>query len=202
MKKFIALLLLTTFAFNTFAQTDDSVFPMEKKNEISISYGPINSMTFLEGFVGIFVAIGESIGHSHRENVSYPGVFIMDYHRQLNPTINVGVKALYRTRSYDLYSDDNNSFRSHNFTHSYAILPSIQFNYINEEYIRLYSGLDLGVCLYQTYNSSLDKPHLLQTLASFNLTLVGIKFGKDVYGLAEANIGSDALIKAGVGMRF
>ena len=202
MKKFIVVLFLILVSYSSFAQDNFSFLQEDKKNELSIGYGPINGMTFLEGFVNIFVAIGESIGKTHRDNVSYPGLFTLEYHYQINKSLNLGAKAIYRTRSYDRYRDTDNSFVGHYANHAYTILPSLQYTYINEEYLKLYSGLDAGVCLYETYNSSSDTPRLMQVFPSFNLTVIGLKYGKDVYGLAEVNLGSDALVKAGLGMRF
>ena len=38
---------------------------------------------------------------------------------------------------------------------------------------------------------------------AFNLTVIGVRAGNDkIFGVVEANIGMDALIKAGVGVRF
>lgn len=202
MKKNTIVLFLMLISFSGFAQEYSYVLPKEKKSELSVGYGPINSMTFLEGFVNIFVAIGESIGKTHRENVSFPGVFIPEYHYQVNNSLNIGVKGIFRTTGYDRYKDDSHNFVGHYATYAYSILPSLQYTYINKECVKLYSGLDAGICLYETYNSSSDNPRLMQVFPSFNLTVIGVKYGKDIYALAEANLGSDALVKVGLGMRF
>ena len=67
--------------------------------------------------------------------------------------------------------------------------------------MKLYSGIDLGVgTIFDDNKKGSGKPSVF---FAFNVTPIGIRVGNDrIYGLVETNIGMDALIKGGFGIRF
>ena len=88
-------------------------------------------------------------------------------------------------------------------------MPSVRFNYLNRPWVRLYSGLDLGVGYLFSGSSSRSKDGEEESgsknnnfIFAFNVTAFGVNVGKKFYGLFELNAGYDAIVKVGIGARF
>ncbi len=119
-------------------------------------------------------------------------------------------------------------FVGHSNIHLLTAMASLQFTYVHTRIVKLYSGVDLGIGFgiwqrSQVWDKTIPAaaqeldPELkkvadfrdkynngtsLYALPAFDITPIGIKVGMRVYGLAEINIGYDALFKLGVGVRF
>lgn len=120
------------------------------------------------------------------------------------------------------------AFVGHSDIHLATAMASVQFTYVNKPLVKVYSGIDLGVGLGIWKRSEVwdkDVPQVAQDadpelkrvveirdkynngtdlyfLPAFDITPIGVKVGTRVYGLAEINIGLDALVKVGIGVRF
>ena len=76
------------------------------------------------------------------------------------------------------------------------LMPSLQFTYYNTDRWRVYSGIDLGVTFYVLKN------YFTQTLPAFNITPIGFSYGRGIILFVETNVGFDAVIKGGIGIRL
>lgn len=85
--------------------------------------------------------------------------------------------------------------------HSFAIIPSIRFSWLNKKIVTLYSGVALGAALSFVNNKPDDRldidPHF-----AFQLTYVGVEVGKKWFGFTEIGTGYKGFISAGFGFRF
>lgn len=77
------------------------------------------------------------------------------------------------------------------------LMASAQFTYYNERKWRVYSGLDIGVngLIVPQFNS-------FSAGLAFNVTALGVTYGRGFILIAELNLGSDAIAKAGFGLRL
>ena len=89
----------------------------------------------------------------------------------------------------------------HFHIYSISLMPSIRFTYLHKPMVRLYSGLDAGVCLFWENNPKSENSSNT-VIPAFNLTPLGLQVGRTWYGMLEVNFWSDAIVKAGVGYRF
>jgi hypothetical protein len=103
----------------------------------------------------------------------------------------------------------------------------MQFTYLNTRIVKLYSGLDIGLGIVLWNRSDMFDKDLtaaalvnddvkriqelqkrypngkeVKWLPAGDITLLGLNVGTRVYGLAEINLGLDALVKVGIGARF
>lgn len=76
-----------------------------------------------------------------------------------------------------------------------------RFNYYHKNITDLYSGLTLG-CNVRMASTHQDAMVFSQALFSWQLTALGIRFGRSVYGTVEVGYGYKGLISAGIGYRF
>lgn len=81
------------------------------------------------------------------------------------------------------------------------IAAGARFNYYHKNITDLYSGLLLGTNI--RFLSS-DADHLLHTRARFTwqVTALGVRFGKQVYGTVELGYGYKGIVSAGIGARL
>ena len=109
-------------------------------------------------------------------------------------------------------------------SHTILAMVSAQFTYLNTRLVKLYSGIDLGAGVAMWERANMYKGNIVPVnddarllkeiqekypdakeshfLPAFNITAIGLNVGTRVYGLAEINIGLDAIAKVGLGVRF
>ncbi len=107
----------------------------------------------------------------------------------------------YATGMFKTYSNYDMSVVGTSFTHYIAIAPKVRFDWLNRKHVTMYSSLSLGVGI------SIDCVSLtneIRTNVTYfaDATFVGIKAGKNWYGLAEFGYGISGLFKLGFGYRF
>lgn len=208
-KLFIILVLLFWVPGHVKAQPATRVHS-DLHNEIGISAGPISLIgTVVYGSVGFFEAIGSGISKKDMEMKLY-GEYGLNYHYNVKHWCQIGVKAIVESASITHYTDTFRSAIQDKYTMALiSVMPSVRFTYLNRPWVRLYSGVDLGAC-YLLNTSNFDSQKESQEsdnkssnfVFAFNVTPIGINVGKKFYGMVETNIGYEAFIKAGIGVRF
>lgn len=86
-----------------------------------------------------------------------------------------------------------------------AIAPTLHFSWLNRKYVSLYSGLSGGYSLIfgKEYYTTKEKCEpVLRDFWNLQVTAIGVKAGKKWFGFAEAGIGTQGFVTAGVGYRF
>ena len=179
------------------------------RHSLSVTAGlPSGYFLARELFVDIWVSAADHAGNSR-----FYGSYSMEYHCQCLWWLRAGFKAVWEGDSHDVYADkEKTTLKGHSFGHTAALMPSVQFTYFHSKYVELYAGIDAGAELmlrqtryeegYSDGNGNSSK--LSYTwLPALNVTPFGMNVGNDrVYGLLELNVGSDAVVKAGLGCHF
>ena len=181
------------------------------RHSLSVSVGiPSGYYLFREILVDIWVS-----AFDRAKNGKYYGAYSMQYHYQCLKWLRTGFKASWEGDSHDIYGkkdDDTEYLKGHSFGHTVSLMPSLQFTYLNKRHVQLYSGLDVGVNVmlrenhyvngYTDGNGNPDNVSYT-FLPAFNITPIGVCFGNErVYGLAEINLGADAIFKGGIGVHL
>lgn len=181
----------------------------EYRHSLSISAGAPSGYWLMRTIlVGVWVAAADHAGESN-----YYGAYSMQYHYQALKWLRAGFKVSWEGDGHNIYAEkEQENLKGYAFGHSAALMASCQFTYLNRRHVQLYSGLDFGVeAMLSTNryingykNSDGETYHVNSAwLPAINVTPIGVAFGNErVYGLAEVNIGSDALFKAGIGVHL
>lgn len=213
MKTKITIITLTTILlaaspFLVSAQEQDSIISetnlettdMTPRNEISASIGTVSAFG---GIFDLFKVVIEGVGNGlggNKTDTKFIGTYGLDYYYQVNKWFRPGAKVVYEGLTTTIY-DSTDALVNHYNTSTLSVMASAQFSYLNKKYVKLYSGIDLGVTtVFDDNKQSSSSP---STMVAFNLTVIGVRAGNDkIFGIVEANVGMDALIKAGFGVRF
>lgn len=88
----------------------------------------------------------------------------------------------------------------------YTILPQISYEYVQANWIRLYSGVGLGLTIWEQQLKS-DDPKLTDGKASdvlfnFHLNAIGARVGNTFGASLELGFGAKGIINAGLSYRF
>jgi len=171
---------------------------MSPRNEISVSAGTISGFgAVFDLFKVLIEGIGNSFSHRGTDT-KFIGTYGMDYYYQVNPWLRPGAKFVYEGLSTTI--TDSTGVVNKYYTSTISVMPSVQFSYFNKKYVKLYSGFDIGVTNISDNNKNTSNS---STILGLNLTLLGIRVGNEhIYGVVETNIGMDAILKAGLGVRF
>jgi hypothetical protein len=84
----------------------------------------------------------------------------------------------------------------------YSLQTMARFNYVNTDWVRLYSSFSVGghLVTHKEDLSTLERSGEL--VPDMQLNCLGLSVGKTVFGFAEFGIGARGLISGGVGYRF
>lgn len=88
----------------------------------------------------------------------------------------------------------------------YTILPQISYEFVQANWIRLYSGVGLGLTIWEQQLKS-DDPNLTDGKASdvlfnFHLNAIGARVGNTFGASLELGFGAKGIINAGLSYRF
>ncbi|MBP5319075.1 MAG: hypothetical protein J6Y77_06710 [Paludibacteraceae bacterium] len=160
------------------------------RDEIELYAG---TTSLVQGFVGFFVDIAKAFT-GRQETVRY-GNYGVGYAHEFLPWLSVTGKCLYEGYDNLIYTDKEKTELERKYlTSVVTLMPGVRFTYLNRKYVRLYSSVDLGA----TYMTDTDPKWIF----AFNVTPIGVQAGNRVYGLAECNLGCDAIFKVGLGVKF
>lgn len=84
-------------------------------------------------------------------------------------------------------------------THSISVMPYAKFVWLYRKYVRMYSGIGLGLSIVVDKGEDYMDTGVLP---AFSLTPIGIAVGADVYGFADLSVGTIGCINVGLGYRF
>lgn len=206
------LIVLCAFLVG-FSQTANAQKPhSDLHNELGVNAGPVSLVGgFIYGTVGFWTALGGELSHKPID-MHLCGQYSIHYYYQVKPWCNIGVKATVEAAKLVHYSDTlRTSITGVDHDVLFSLMPSVRFNYLNRPWVRLYSGLDLGVGYLLTNSSSSSDSKDGEEgsgkknnnfIFAFNVTAFGVNVGKKFYGLFELNAGYDAIVKVGIGARF
>jgi len=173
-------------------------FDMASRNEISVSVGTISGFGAVFDFFKVLIeGIGNSFSHKGTDT-KFIGTYGIDYYYQVNKWFRPGAKFVYEGLSTTV--TDSTGIVNKYYTSTISLMPSVQFTYLNKKYVKLYSGFDIGITNLSDTNKANSNS---STILGLNITPIGIRVGNEhVFGVIETNIGMDALIKGGIGVRF
>ena len=169
-------------------------------NEIGVNAGPFSfAGAFGIGTIGFFSALGSAFSHQPVEMDLY-GHYGIHYYYQVKPWCQVGIKTTVEGAKNTRFSDTlHTSVSSIDRYLLISVMPSVRFTYLNRPWVRLYSGVDLGLGIFGTEGNDSSSGDFL---FAFNVTAFGVNVGKKFFGQFELNAGFDSFVKVGIGARF
>lgn len=117
------------------------------------------------------------------------------YNYQLTPLISLGAKATFATIWQDCYDKVTNDKVYVNRQYNLSLLADARFSWLRREKVELYSSLSFGVMTHIA-------PKKVEYTPMFDVALIGVTFGRSLYGFVEVGglVGGSA--RAGIGYRF
>ena len=141
------------------------------------------------------------LGRSGYEDSWFTPSFSLGYYYQILPWLEIGGEL-----STLLSCTTENNFSDHRayayfLTSNLHISTGARFVYYHKKITDLYSGLALGLsCRFYTTETT---PLLGSSFwLTWQVTALGVRFGKQVYGNIELGYGYKGLLSAGIGYRF
>lgn len=125
----------------------------------------------------------------------------LGYYYQLLPWMQVGGEvSTAMLCTTENYLSTGKSY-AHWLNTNLYIAPGVRFNYYHKKITDLYSGVNLGVNV-KLHSTEKDPLVLSSARVTWQLTALGVRFGKRVYGNVELGYGYKGLLSVGVGTRF
>lgn len=220
MKRVISLLCVVMVALSSLHAESD------KKNDLAVNAGLWSAPALIVQSSQILLGMTSLKDKVEINNTKYYGNYGLTYHHQTKWWMRVGVKLKYEFMGFDVTCIDpqatpilgQNAYIGTSKTHMCQAMASVQFTYVNTDWVKLYSGLDLGLgvavwdkklsddpkvrAYYEQQKTDIKEGIEPYFFPAFDLTVLGLTVGKTVYGLVEINLGTDALLLAGLGVRF
>lgn len=177
-----------------------------------------STLSFTAGYMSLFYFGASSLSwipalsSNGAKDIKYYGGFGIHYHHQNFWWLRSGFKMNWEGSSFSMVDAPTTNPKGTSFVHMAALMGSVEFTYINLKYFQMYAGIDLGLGVYVRddrysgeYADSKGNKHPISYafLPALNITVLGLSAGGEhVFGLLEAGVGMETLIKAGIGFRF
>ena len=127
--------------------------------------------------------------------------FSLSYYYQPLKWLEVGCELSTMSRcTTEKYLSNGETYAYYLNTNLY-IAAGVRFDYFHKNITDLYSGFTLGANV--RFHTTESTPLLMTTSRfTWQITALGVRFGKKVYGNVELGYGYKGLLSAGVGYRF
>lgn len=198
-KKLIMAAIAMMVAMSVNAQCEDL------KNEISLSYG-LGSLSHLGD------GIGEGLVMAIFSDTEYDDGFILgpisaEYFYHLNnPRLAIGGILSYSKWDSDILKrrgdHEKVGERKRNY---FSLMPAVKWYWTNKNNWGLYSKVAAGVAFLNSTQKEFDVNKSVDdngTYFMFQLSFLGVEFGKQFRGFAELGIGHQGFIEAGLRYKF
>ncbi|KFF18983.1 hypothetical protein [Chryseobacterium sp. JM1] len=164
-----------------------------QKIEVSASYGApsVYGATYSLGSVLVNAFVNSSEEDPSSKGVASVGVMMYSGNMKWRYGIDVTNEFFSKTESV---SKQN----------IWAVLPKVDYFWLNKEKLGLYSGLSAGISIVNTTYTGKDKKESKDSDTGFgyNIVPVGLKYGGDLSVFLETNIGMKGIVQGGVSYRF
>ena len=159
----------------------------ELKNEISIAYGA-GSNTDILGSIGKGMFTGKQL--------SYWGPVSAEYFHRPSPRFGVGAVAAIGGCDWDDTGDAKTTF--------ITFMPAVKYNWVNKSSFGLYSKVAAGITFRSESGGTkvTTKDNDSSSTFNFQITGIGLEFGRAFRGFAELGMGEQGIILAGLRYKF
>lgn len=204
--KYSLLLLLTIILFNTHANAQKDWKELGR-HEIKFTTGimPIGFFDPRSEFFGC--CFSDSPNNRYNEYYSkeivYTPAFTVSYSHRMRRWFSWEINFTYISsyeKYYDIYTD---KIIFTDVVNSYLFTPQAKFRWVTTKYVQCYSAIGLGVGFY-TWKNKEGRNGYNESDAriSLDLNYFGISVGRKLFGFTELGIGTNGILRAGIGYRF
>ncbi|MCX6247102.1 MAG: hypothetical protein NTW10_05160 [Bacteroidetes bacterium] len=142
------------------------------------------------------------------DQASSPGTFFLGYARTLNKVVSVGFLFGYQNFSYTgtghITNYGSDSLINIKATDQLVTgIARVTFCYLNKPFIRMYSGVGLGLTI--DFGKALangEQTNERKLYPGGQLTLMGLRFGRAFGGFLEFGFGSYGILNVGLNYKF
>jgi hypothetical protein len=168
------------------------------RNEIFAGYGVLTSMDMAVSMVYLISLPffwGVEVYEPH-----YSGAFFMGYQNKVSDRVRLsGTFAYEKIRLEGLTTNYTST------GNCYAVLGGVKFRYNKiTGKVDLYGRFDLGIMFFNNAELGVDRPADTYTpsVVAFQISPIGVRFGKQIGGFLEFGYGNLGLINFGIDCRF
>jgi hypothetical protein len=173
-------------------------------NELSGSYGLASTYSLMySGWIDpLITAFSLGILTSETTNVKVTGPVIISWKHVPKSRWGFGILTGYLKGSNDeitgaVWSD--NQTINHRKYSALTISPEIDFRYVRKEEFTMYSSVAAGLTF---FSEEIDRSSEKNTHGDFHLSLIGLRYGKNIGAFAELGFGFKGLLNFGINLRL
>lgn len=172
-------------------------------HELSLSYGFGSIAQFGDG-------IGEGLGlaftNTEYDDGSIVGPITLEYFYHFNnPRLAIGGSFTYSKWDSDVLVSNSQTKVGERNRNFFSVMPAFKSYWVNKNHFGLYSKVAAGIgflqCTDNDYETHVKKDDN-GCYFMFQLSFIGVEFGSKFRGFAEAGIGDQGFIQAGIRYKF
>jgi hypothetical protein len=193
----LATIFVLIFSVSLYGQKEDQ---SELYNDVHIAYG-----------IGTYYLFSSPIKHSYKSDTAYGersdiksvGTIMIGYNRMISEAFMIGFQASYLKAHYTKPDATGKYTATFNDNLLNGILL-VDYNYVNKSIVRVYSGAGIGLTVDL---SNMEAPGNVkeskrEILFAWQVTFIGIRFGRELGGFLEFGFGTNSIITAGINYQF
>lgn len=202
----MSLLCLPAMALtprNMRSENPEYEFQKQMPNAISVDAGFYS----VENVVSLFATSLTAAFTSISGEVSHIGVIPnigVNYDRLINHTVSMGASFHYSRTWFDWQQKSDPTVKGRGAWNFYMLSYECRFTYFRKGVTTIYGKAGVGASLVQCTTNESGGPDRQEfaVLPNFQITPLGLRFGRRVAGFVELGFGYRGLVNAGVECRF
>jgi opacity protein-like surface antigen len=132
-----------------------------------------------------------------------PGTFYLGFARSLNKVVSVGFMFGYQDLKYSKTFTDTATHTINADDQLFTGIARVTFCYLNKPFIRMYSGIGIGITVdFGKASGDIKTATERKLWPGGQLTLMGLRFGRAFGGFLEFGLGSYGILNAGISYKF
>lgn len=173
-------------------------------SDLRIGYG-IGTSNDMLNLLTDAITYPASLGTITYTNEVNSGAIFLEYNYAIKNKLTLGVDLVYEGFFKDVVSFDTVIGKQRDNTLTFGV--KCDYNYLSKPTVRLYSGIALAFSLMMQQFTSNDPATTGVTNANngafnFQVTGIGVRYGKQIAGFAELGFGYKGILSAGLSFQF
>ena len=201
MKKIMMMVvaaLMTTLSVN--AQSN------EPRHEIGLSYG-LGASAVLDGLgYGLGNAVFDSFTGAEAKSNEQIGTIGLEYFYHLNnPRLAVGGIVAIAHYADDVVKKKTDTKIGERIRDYVTVMPAVKYDWVHKTNFALYSKAGAGIMVHNCQEKDFElkeEKKSSDTFFMYQLSFIGVEFGKNFRGFLEAGFGEQGIVMAGVKYKF
>jgi hypothetical protein len=177
-------------------------FAQERRHDLSVQFGVLSPDQLIDVFGNLGILI-ITLGNFYKDNMQFSGIPVLTYHYSANSRFGFGGAFGYYGSWGDLVIEGGDVVVGDFHERNYTLAAELDYHWVMRPGLQVYSGAGFGLRIRRgRYTDADETVTRTWALPTFNITALGVRFGRKIGFFAEAGAGYKGMLSVGINGQF